>query len=146
MFLFRLPRLYSVCSNQGWHIREHNSKHRYLFMWLKYSVSPCEYIKMFCTYFQKIRAVYDTNPARFKTLQQILEAEKEMYGAEWPKVGATLALMWLKRSENFELADCYGVCVHLRNDGSNLFIFIHQGSTIYPSVTSESGGWGEGWK
>ncbi|XP_028680922.1 glycolipid transfer protein [Erpetoichthys calabaricus] len=49
----------------------------------------------------KIKAVYDTNPTRFKTLQQILEAEKEMYGSEWPKVGATLALMWLKRGLKF---------------------------------------------
>lgn len=47
--------------------------------------------------FQKIKAVYDTDPAKFRTLQNILEVEKEMYGAEWPKVGATLALMWLKR-------------------------------------------------
>lgn len=46
---------------------------------------------------QKIRAVYDSNPAKFKTLQNILEVEKEMYGSEWPKMGATLALMWLKR-------------------------------------------------
>ncbi|TRY88933.1 hypothetical protein DNTS_008506 [Danionella cerebrum] len=44
----------------------------------------------------KIKAVYDSNPTRFKTLQHILEAEKEMYGAEWPKVGATLALMGLR--------------------------------------------------
>uniref|UniRef100_A0A8C4MLI7 Glycolipid transfer protein n=1 Tax=Equus asinus TaxID=9793 RepID=A0A8C4MLI7_EQUAS len=44
----------------------------------------------------KIKAVYDTNPAKFRTLQNILEVEKEMYGAQWPKVGATLALMWLK--------------------------------------------------
>ncbi|MBN3316725.1 TRPV4 protein, partial [Atractosteus spatula] len=49
----------------------------------------------------KIKAVYDTNPTRFKTLQHILEAEKEMHGAEWPKVGATLALMWLKRALKF---------------------------------------------
>lgn len=49
----------------------------------------------------KIKAVYDSNPTRFKTLQQILEAEKEMYGAEWPKVGATLSLMWLKRALKF---------------------------------------------
>ncbi|KAM3867416.1 glycolipid transfer protein [Diretmus argenteus] len=49
----------------------------------------------------KIKAVYDSNPARFKTLQQILEAEKEMYGAAWPKAGATLALMWLKRALRF---------------------------------------------
>lgn len=50
-----------------------------------------------CAPFQKIKAVYDTNPAKFRTLQNILEVEKEMHGAEWPKVGATLALMWLKR-------------------------------------------------
>ncbi|XP_004072445.1 glycolipid transfer protein [Oryzias latipes] len=49
----------------------------------------------------KIKAVYDTNPGRYKTLQQLLEAEKEMYGSEWPRVGATLALMWLKRSLKF---------------------------------------------
>lgn len=50
-----------------------------------------------CAPFQKIKAVYDTDPTKFRTLQNILEVEKEMYGAEWPKVGATLALMWLKR-------------------------------------------------
>ncbi|KAM6930423.1 glycolipid transfer protein isoform 1-T2 [Xenentodon cancila] len=49
----------------------------------------------------KIKAVYDTNPGRYKTLQLILEAEKEMHGGEWPKVGATLALMWLKRGLRF---------------------------------------------
>uniref|UniRef100_A0A671SFB8 Glycolipid transfer protein a n=1 Tax=Sinocyclocheilus anshuiensis TaxID=1608454 RepID=A0A671SFB8_9TELE len=49
----------------------------------------------------KIKAVYDSNPTRFKTLQHILEAEKEMHGSEWPKVGATLALMWLKRGLRF---------------------------------------------
>ncbi|XP_032899665.1 glycolipid transfer protein [Amblyraja radiata] len=49
----------------------------------------------------KIKAVYETNPTKFKTLQLILEGEKEMYGSEWPKVGATLALMWLKRGLKF---------------------------------------------
>uniref|UniRef100_A0A3Q2VDM3 Glycolipid transfer protein a n=2 Tax=Haplochromini TaxID=319058 RepID=A0A3Q2VDM3_HAPBU len=49
----------------------------------------------------KIKSVYDSNPGRFKTLQQILEAEKDMHGGEWPKVGATLALMWLKRGLKF---------------------------------------------
>ncbi|XP_075875520.1 glycolipid transfer protein [Nelusetta ayraudi] len=49
----------------------------------------------------KIKAVYDSNPGRFKTLQQILDAEKEMHGVQWPKVGATLALMWLKRGLRF---------------------------------------------
>nr|XP_020449955.1 glycolipid transfer protein [Monopterus albus]XP_020449956.1 glycolipid transfer protein [Monopterus albus] len=60
----------------------------------------------------KIKAVYDTDPVRFKTLQQILEAEREMYGEAWPRVGATLALMWLKRGLKFiqvllqSLVDC----------------------------------------
>ncbi|XP_072003380.1 glycolipid transfer protein [Engystomops pustulosus] len=49
----------------------------------------------------KIRNVYETNPTKFKTLQQILEGEKEMHGPQWPKVGATLALMWLKRGLKF---------------------------------------------
>lgn len=46
---------------------------------------------------QKIRAVYDSDPAKFKTLQDILQVEKELHGSAWPKTGATLALMWLKR-------------------------------------------------
>nr|XP_060640745.1 glycolipid transfer protein [Anolis sagrei ordinatus] len=50
---------------------------------------------------KKIRAVYESNPAKFKTLQNILEVEKEMYGSAWPKVGGTLALMWLKRGLKF---------------------------------------------
>ncbi|EPQ20419.1 Huntingtin [Myotis brandtii] len=49
----------------------------------------------------KIKAVYNTDPAEFQTLQNILEAQKETDGAEWPKVGATLALMWLKRGLRF---------------------------------------------
>lgn len=49
----------------------------------------------------KIRGVYVQDPARYSTLQQILEAEREDHAAEWPKVGATLALMWLKRGLRF---------------------------------------------
>ncbi|XP_019937337.2 glycolipid transfer protein-like [Paralichthys olivaceus] len=49
----------------------------------------------------KIRAVYLKDPAKYKTLQDILEVEREAHGAEWPKVGATLALMWLKRGLRF---------------------------------------------
>ncbi|CDQ57038.1 unnamed protein product [Oncorhynchus mykiss] len=49
----------------------------------------------------KIRSVYDKDPAKYATLQQIVESEKEAYGTEWPKVGATLALMWLKRGLRF---------------------------------------------
>lgn len=47
--------------------------------------------------FQKIRGVYLKDPAKYVTLQDIVEAEREAHSAEWPKVGATLALMWLKR-------------------------------------------------
>ncbi|XP_066506265.1 glycolipid transfer protein-like [Hoplias malabaricus] len=49
----------------------------------------------------KIKGVYDSDPAKYETLQKILEAEKDIYGAEWPKAGATLALMWLKRGLRF---------------------------------------------
>lgn len=49
----------------------------------------------------KIRAVYTKDPQRYITLQHILEAEREDHGSEWPKVGATLALMWLKRGLRF---------------------------------------------
>ncbi|XP_007559232.1 glycolipid transfer protein [Poecilia latipinna] len=54
-----------------------------------------------CGNITKIKAVYDTNPGRYKTLQMLLEAEKEMHGGDWPKVGATLELMWLKRCLRF---------------------------------------------
>ncbi|XP_053743303.1 glycolipid transfer protein-like [Synchiropus splendidus] len=49
----------------------------------------------------KIKGVYMKNPERYVTLQHILEAEREDHGSEWPKVGATLALMWLKRGLRF---------------------------------------------
>ncbi|KAK7120842.1 hypothetical protein R3I94_020732 [Phoxinus phoxinus] len=49
----------------------------------------------------KIKAVYDSDPVKYETLQQILFIEKSIYGSEWPKVGATLALMWLKRGLRF---------------------------------------------
>ncbi|KAK5900938.1 hypothetical protein CgunFtcFv8_025858 [Champsocephalus gunnari] len=49
----------------------------------------------------KIRAVYMKDPAKYVTLQDIVEAERETHAAEWPKVGATLALMWLKRGLRF---------------------------------------------
>lgn len=46
---------------------------------------------------QKIKAVYSKDPQRYVTLQDIVEAEREAHAAQWPKIGATLALMWLKR-------------------------------------------------
>ncbi|XP_041815669.1 glycolipid transfer protein-like [Chelmon rostratus] len=49
----------------------------------------------------KIKGVYLKDPAKYVTLQDIVEAEREAHAAEWPKVGATLALMWLKRGLRF---------------------------------------------
>lgn len=49
----------------------------------------------------KIKGVYTKDPQKYVTLQHILEAEREDHGSEWPKVGATLALMWLKRGLRF---------------------------------------------
>ncbi|CAJ1070585.1 glycolipid transfer protein-like [Xyrichtys novacula] len=48
----------------------------------------------------KIRGVYVKDPEKYATLKSILEAEREEH-AEWPKAGATLALMWLKRGLRF---------------------------------------------
>ncbi|KAL7376947.1 hypothetical protein ABVT39_018886 [Epinephelus coioides] len=49
----------------------------------------------------KIKAVYQKDPAKYITLQDIVVAEREAHAKEWPKVGATLALMWLKRGLRF---------------------------------------------
>uniref|UniRef100_A0A8C6TWN6 Glycolipid transfer protein domain-containing protein n=1 Tax=Neogobius melanostomus TaxID=47308 RepID=A0A8C6TWN6_9GOBI len=49
----------------------------------------------------KIQGVYVKDPQRYATLQHILEAERDDHAKEWPKVGATLALMWLKRGLRF---------------------------------------------
>lgn len=58
----------------------------------------------------KIKAVFDTDLAQFWTLQNTLEAEKEMCGAEWPKVGATLVLMWLKSGPHFIQVFLQSIC------------------------------------
>ncbi|XP_068609367.1 glycolipid transfer protein-like [Brachionichthys hirsutus] len=49
----------------------------------------------------KIKAVYLKDPVKYVTLRDIVVAERESNAAEWPKVGATLALMWLKRGLRF---------------------------------------------
>lgn len=49
----------------------------------------------------KIKAVYVKDPEKYVTLQDIVEGEREDQAAQWPKVGATLALMWLKRGLRF---------------------------------------------
>ncbi|EPQ04678.1 Glycolipid transfer protein, partial [Myotis brandtii] len=58
----------------------------------------------------KIKAVYNTDLAKFWTLQNILEVEKEMYGGEWCQVGATLVLMWLKRGLCFIWVFLQSIC------------------------------------
>ncbi|KTG45637.1 hypothetical protein cypCar_00010986 [Cyprinus carpio] len=58
-------------------------------------------VSQMVTTLMKIKAVYDSDPVKYETLQQILLIEKSIYGSEWPKVGATLALMWLKRGLRF---------------------------------------------
>lgn len=58
-------------------------------------------------FLQKIKAVYHQDPEKYVTLQDIVEAEREAHGTQWPKVGATLALMWLKR---WALTECH-VCL-----------------------------------
>lgn len=105
----RPPWLHSLCPNQGWCRWQHHSKHNISTYWpsvyqarhhiYKHKIW-CVIVLVIVLLFlvQKIKAVYDSNPSRFKTLQHILEAEKEMHGSDWPKVGATLSLMWLKRS------------------------------------------------
>ncbi|CAN9504262.1 unnamed protein product [Ophioblennius macclurei] len=49
----------------------------------------------------KIKAVYVKDPVKYVTLKDIVVAEKKEFSSEWPKVGATLALMWLKRGLRF---------------------------------------------
>lgn len=63
-----------------------------------------------CANITKIKAAYDTNPAKFRTLRSIPQVEKEMCGAEWPKVGVTLALKWLKRGLPFIQVLLQSIC------------------------------------
>ncbi|XP_077593358.1 glycolipid transfer protein-like [Stigmatopora nigra] len=49
----------------------------------------------------KIKEVYVKDPQKYVTLQHILEAEQKDLLKEWPKAGATLALLWLKRALRF---------------------------------------------
>lgn len=67
-----------------------------------------------------------------------------MHGSQWPKVGATLALMWLKRFEKFRFCVCSFWArsapistVHVSS--------LNQGSAIYSSLPSEHRGRWKGW-
>uniref|UniRef100_A0A8P0TT47 Glycolipid transfer protein n=1 Tax=Canis lupus familiaris TaxID=9615 RepID=A0A8P0TT47_CANLF len=90
--------------------------------------------------FQKIKAVYDTNPAKFRTLQNILEVEKEMYGAEWPKVGATLALMWLKRGLRFIQVFLQSICDGERDENHPNLIRVNA-TKAYEMALKKYHGW-----
>lgn len=62
---------------------------------VSYKTQPPQNVHLFPS--QKIKAVYLKDPEKYVTLQDIVVSEREAHAAEWPKVGATLALMWLKR-------------------------------------------------
>uniref|UniRef100_A0A8C6DPK8 Glycolipid transfer protein n=1 Tax=Moschus moschiferus TaxID=68415 RepID=A0A8C6DPK8_MOSMO len=93
-----------------------------------------------CALFQKIKAVYDTNPTKFRTLQNILEVEKEMYGAEWPKVGATLALMWLKRGLRFIQVFLQSICDGERDENHPNLIRVNA-TKAYEMALKKYHGW-----
>ncbi|XP_014393150.1 PREDICTED: glycolipid transfer protein isoform X1 [Myotis brandtii] len=88
----------------------------------------------------KIKAVYNTDPAKFRTLQNILEAEKEMYGAEWPKVGATLALMWLKRGLRFIQVFLQSICDGERDENHPNLIRVNA-TKAYEMALKKYHGW-----
>ncbi|ELW66464.1 Glycolipid transfer protein [Tupaia chinensis] len=88
----------------------------------------------------KIKAVYDTNPTKFRTLQNILEVEKEMYGAEWPKVGATLALMWLKRGLRFIQVFLQSICDGERDENHPNHIRVNA-TKAYEMALKKYHGW-----
>ncbi|ELK03892.1 Glycolipid transfer protein [Pteropus alecto] len=88
----------------------------------------------------KIKAVYDTNPAKFRTLQNILEVEKEMHGAEWPKVGATLALMWLKRGLRFIQVFLQSICDGERDENHPNLIRVNA-TKAYEMALKKYHGW-----
>ncbi|EPY73688.1 glycolipid transfer protein [Camelus ferus] len=95
----------------------------------------------FCSvHLEKIKAVYDTNPAKFRTLQNILEVEKEMYGAEWPKVGATLALMWLKRGLRFIQVFLQSICDGERDENHPNLIRVNA-TKAYEMALKKYHGW-----
>ncbi|KAF5929209.1 hypothetical protein HPG69_019230 [Diceros bicornis minor] len=85
-------------------------------------------------------AVYDTNPVKFRTLQNILEVEKEMYGAQWPKVGATLALMWLKRGLRFIQVFLQSICDGERDENHPNHIRINA-TKAYEMALKKYHGW-----
>ncbi|CAO2629171.1 Glycolipid transfer protein, partial [Lemmus lemmus] len=93
-----------------------------------------------CALFQKIKAVYDTDPAKFRTLQNILEVEKGMYGAEWPKVGATLALLWLKRGLRFIQVFLQSICDGERDENHPNLIRVNA-NKAYEMALKKYHGW-----
>uniref|UniRef100_A0ACB8G0E8 Uncharacterized protein n=1 Tax=Sphaerodactylus townsendi TaxID=933632 RepID=A0ACB8G0E8_9SAUR len=95
---------------------------------------------LFLVLFQKIRAVYETNPEKFRTLQNILEAEKEMHGSAWPKVGATLALMWLKRGLKFIQVLMQSLCDGERDEDNPNLIRVNA-TKAYEMALQKYHGW-----
>ncbi|ERE74653.1 transient receptor potential cation channel subfamily V member 4-like protein [Cricetulus griseus] len=88
----------------------------------------------------KIKAVYDTDPAKYRTLQNILEVEKGMYGSEWPKVGATLALLWLKRGLRFIQVFLQSICDGERDENHPNLIRVNA-NKAYEMALKKYHGW-----
>ncbi|XP_060105334.1 LOW QUALITY PROTEIN: glycolipid transfer protein-like [Heteronotia binoei] len=89
---------------------------------------------------KKIRAVYESNPTKFKTLQNILEAEKEMHGSAWPKVGATLALMWRERGLKFIQVLLQSLCDGERDEDNPNLIRVNA-TKAYEMALRKYHGW-----
>ncbi|XP_036153296.1 glycolipid transfer protein-like [Myotis myotis] len=88
----------------------------------------------------KIKLMYNTDLAKFRTLQDILEEEKGMYGAEWPKVGATLVLMWLKRGLHFIWVFLQCMCDGEQDESHPKFICLNA-TKAYEVVLKKYHGW-----
>lgn len=71
--------------------------------------------------------MYHQDPEKYVTLQDIVEAEREAHGIQWPKVGATLALMWLKRWALTECHLCLVCSVDLLGGGLLMLVFSCRG-------------------
>lgn len=147
-FFFRLLRIKSIWGHQIRYQWKYNGKMNTNGVFVKFSVG--ESLQLIIWPFQKIKAAYVKDPERYVTLQDIVEAEREAHSGQWPKVGATLALMWLKRWErSFNVVSLNFNLLALRR--ARLSVCVSAGSPLqrspfHPDPPAESGRWRKGWK
>ncbi|XP_036597039.1 glycolipid transfer protein-like [Trichosurus vulpecula] len=90
---------------------------------------------------QRIRDVYHKNPSRYRTLQNILEIEKEQYGPEWPRAGpGTHGLMWLKRALRFIQVLLQSICDGERDESRPDLILVNV-TKAYEVALKKYHGW-----